>query len=247
MSSDFFSLTDRRLAYQRQLGDKNFASVFFLSGFGSDMEGSKASFLADRCAQENVSFLRFDYRGCGQSSGSFTEATLNEWLADSLVMLDQQTEGPQIIVGSSMGGWIGLLLAKRRPERFRAFVGIAAAPDFTEDLIWGTLTSKQKDILLKQKVIYDEKAPPDKRLPFTLAMVEAGRKHLIFKEPLKAPFPVRLLQGLSDSDVPWEYAPRIANHIDGANVRVTLVKGADHSLSSPEHLELLWQTIAAFL
>ena len=141
MSVEFLTLADCRLAYQRQVTDKSKPGIIFLGGYASDMQGTKAVFLSERCAEHSISFTRFDYRGCGQSPGSFTDGTIGAWLEDSLAVFDRLTQGMQIIIGSSMGGWLGLLLAKARPERVKALIGVAAAPDFTEDLVWEKLTT----------------------------------------------------------------------------------------------------------
>ncbi len=241
MALSFLSLADRRLAYQRQLGALKSPAILFLGGFASDMNGSKASFLASRAAETGRSFLRFDYRGHGSSSGSFADMTLGDWLDDAQAVLDNLTDGPQIVIGSSMGGWIGLLLAKARPDRFKAFIGVAAAPDFTEDLVWDKLSPSDREILRQGGSLDDGGAP------ITLKLIQEARKHLVLRSPLALSFPVRLLQGMHDEDVPWQHAPRIAQHISAPDVRVTLVKDGNHSLSAPENLELLWETIEAFL
>jgi pimeloyl-ACP methyl ester carboxylesterase len=246
MTVEFLTLADGTLAYQRQAGDTNRPGLLFLGGFASDMTGTKASFLAERCAEKRVSFTRFDYRGCGQSPGKFTDSTIGMWFEDTLAVFDQLTQGPQIVVGSSMGGWLALLLAKARGQRLKALIGIAAAPDFTEDLVWDKLTSPQRDILLRDSLIYEDNAPPDHRIPLTLKLVEEARNHLVLREPLSVPCPVRLLQGMQDDEVPWTYAPRIAAHIAQEDVGVTLIKNGDHRLNQPENLELVWRMAAEF-
>ncbi len=246
MAIEFLSLADCRLAYQRQVGDKNNPGVLFLSGFGSDMEGTKAAFLSQRAAERNWPFVRFDYRACGKSSGVFTEATIGAWLEDTLAVFDKLTDGPQIVVGSSMGGWLGLLLAKARRDRIKAFIGVAAAPDFTEKLVWEKLTDAEREKVRRTGVYYEKGKLPDLMAPITLGLIEEARKHLVLDKPLALPCPVRLLQGMKDEDVPWEYAERIVQHITCDDARVTLVKG-DHSLSTPVDLEMLSRTIEEFL
>lgn len=238
---DFFTIPDGRLAYQRMIGDKNRAGIIFLGGFASDMTGTKASFLFDRCREKNISFLRFDYQGHGQSSGDFKNGTIGTWFNDACAILDQLTEGPQILIGSSMGGWIGLKLAVERPERVKAFVGIAAAPDFTEDLMWLHLTEAQRSALERDGFIDGGHAP------LTLNLVKEAREHLMLRAPIPVSCPMRLLQGLNDRDVPWQHALRIAENVSGEDVRLTLIKEGDHRLSRPQDLELLWQTVAEFL
>lgn len=246
MTLEFLSLADCRLAYQRQVGDKNNTGILFLSGFASDMEGTKATFLSKRAAERNGPFVRFDYRGCGKSTGDFAKATIGAWLKDTLAVFDQLTEGPQIVVGSSMGGWLGLLLAAARPARVKAFIGVAAAPDFTEYLVWAKLTPAEREKIRRTGVYYEKDELPSRQAPITFGLIEEARKHLVLNKPLALPCPVRLLQGMKDADVPWEYALRIVQHIASDDARVTLVKG-DHSLSTPKDLEMLAQTIEEFL
>lgn len=206
------------------------------------MTGTKAAFLSERCAAHSIHFIRFDYRGCGQSPGNFADGTIGAWLEDSLGVFDRLTEGPQIVVGSSMGGWLGLLLAKARPERVKAFIGVAAAPDFTENLVWEKLTKIQREVLLREGQICEES-----HAPMTLKLIEEGRRHLVMREALPLSCPVRLLQGMKDSEVPWDYAQRIAAHVGQEDVRVTLIKNGDHRLSMPPDMELLWRTVEEFM
>ena len=247
MTIEFLSVAEGSIAYQRQVGNKNFPGIIFLSGFASDMEGTKAVFLSERAAEHVIPFIRFDYRGNGRSTGKFSEGTIGAWFEDCLAVFDQLTDGPQIVVGSSMGGWLGLLLAKARPERIKAFIGIAAAPDFTEDLIWDKLTTTQRDALLREGEISENNAPPDQRKPITLKLIEEARAHLVLRDPLPLSCPVRLLQGMQDKDVPWKHAERLAEHINQDDVQVTLIKNADHRLCTPQNLDLLWKTITAFV
>jgi pimeloyl-ACP methyl ester carboxylesterase len=241
---DFLSLTDRRLAYQRLPGRG--PGVVFLGGYASDMTGSKASFLAECCKSNNRAFLRFDYSGHGQSEGDFKNGTIGAWFQDSLAVFDQLTEGPQIVVGSSMGGWLGLMLCMQRPERIKAFIGVAAAPDFTETLMWEMFSDKQREQLRRDGVIYDENAPPEERAPITLRLIEEARQHLMLTAPIPLDCPVRLLQGMQDRDVPWTYASHIADAITGENIRVTLIKDGNHRLSREQDLALLWQAVEEF-
>jgi pimeloyl-ACP methyl ester carboxylesterase len=240
-------IADRQLAYQRQVGSPDHPGIVFLGGFASDMQGSKALFLSERCAANNISFVRFDYSGCGQSPGSFAEGTMSAWLDDSLAVLDRLTQGPQIIVGSSMGGWLGLLLAKMRPARAKAYIGIAAAPDFTEDLVWDKLTGAQRETLLREGQIYEDDAPEDHRIPLTLALIEDARQHLVLRTQISIPCPMRLLHGMKDREVPAPFAQRIADHVNQDDVRAILIKNGDHRLSTPADLTLLWHTISEFV
>jgi pimeloyl-ACP methyl ester carboxylesterase len=246
MTTDFLTLPDRRIAYQRQVGDESKTGIIFFGGFASDMTGTKATFLAEECRKRHWSFLRFDYRGHGQSDGTFKESTIGDWIDDSLQVFDQLTRGPQIIIGSSMGGWMGLKVSLRYPERVKAFIGVAAAPDFTEDLMWNLFSSEQRKTIKKDGEIYDETAPPDERAPITLKLIEEARQHLLLREPIPLQCPVRLLQGMRDRDVPWTYAPRLADAVIHDDVRVTLIKDGDHRLSRAQDLKLLAETVTEF-
>jgi pimeloyl-ACP methyl ester carboxylesterase len=244
--TSFLTLPDRKLAYQQWCDSANASqkkAVIFLSGYASDMTGTKACFLAERCAEARHDYLRFDYRGHGQSSGAFTDGTIGAWFDDALTVFDRLTKGPQILVGSSMGGWIALLLARARPERVAGFVGIAAAPDFTDEIVVPVLTPSQREQLAREGLTYDENAPPDFRVPITQRFIEESRQHLLLGEPIPLNAPAHLLQGQMDKEVPWQYVLRIADRLTGQNVRVTLVKDADHRLSRPEDLALLWQAV----
>lgn len=217
----------------------------FLSGYASDMEGTKASFLAKKAKENKVAFVRFDYRGCGKSNGKFSDGTIGKWLEDSLAVFDRLTEGPQIVVGSSMGGWLGLLLAQARASRVKALIGVAAAPDFTEELIWNKMATTERDQTLATG-LYREKGAA---APFYLSMIEEARAHLILREggKIKIPSPVRLLQGMKDKDVHWRHALKIVDRLESDDVKLTLVKKGDHSLSAPRDLETLWRTLSEFL
>ena len=232
----------RQIAHHRHPGTG--PGVIFLGGFRSDMTGTKAVFLQDWAQARGRAFVRFDYSGHGQSSGDFTEGCIGDWAQDALAVLDALTEGPQILVGSSMGGWIALLLARARPERIAALVGIAAAPDFTEDSMWARFDARQRADLAAHGVVA---LPSDygDPYPITRRLIEDGRNQLVLRAPLPLPFPVRLLQGSADAGVPVSVALRLLDHADCADLRLTVVKGADHRFSTPDCLDLLAQTLDA--
>ena len=249
-SESFLSLPDRKLAFQQRIATKESCGkpgIIFCGGFASDMTGSKALFLDECCAAAGLGYLRFDYRGHGASSDRFEAGCIGDWFDDALQVFDALTKGPQILVGSSMGGWIGLLLARARPERVAGFVGIAAAPDFTEELILPSLSPAQKAELEHAGETYDPDAPPDHRVPVTRRLMEEGKNHLLFGGPLDLPMPVHLLQGMRDKEVPWRYAARIAEALTNDAVRITLVKDGDHRLSRPQDLALIWQTVQSMV
>ena len=214
-------------------------AVMFCGGFRSDMTGTKAQRLESFCRRTGQACIRFDYTGHGASGGDFAEGTIGRWRDDALTVLDRATEGPVILVGSSMGGWIMLLLALQRPERVRGLVGIAAAPDFTEDLLWASATEAQRAELMAAGRIMVPSAYSDEPSVFTRALIEDGRDHLVLRRPIPFHGPVRLLHGQRDPDVPWQTALRLAEHIAGDDVRVLLVKDGDHRLSRPSDLALL--------
>ncbi|MFY9288641.1 MAG: alpha/beta hydrolase [Alphaproteobacteria bacterium] len=247
MSPEFLSLPDRQLAYQRLSGHENKPGIVFCGGFASDMTGTKASYLADKCSKAGLNFLRFDYRGHGQSSGDFKEATLGDWFEDTCAVIERLTKGPQIVVGSSMGGWLGLLLAIQKPECLKAFIGIAAAPDFTEDLMWLKMTKEQQSRLERDGFIYDETAPEGEQAVITLKLVKEARQHLLLRKVISVQCPVRLLQGLNDREVPWQHAIRITENCATDDVRTIFIKEGDHRLSRPQDLDLLWRTIEEFI
>ncbi len=221
-------------------------TIVFLPGFNSDMGGDKAASLAAFAAARGQALLRFDYSGHGASGGAFTDGTIGIWAQDALTIIDRLTEGPLILVGSSMGGWLALLAARARPERVAALVGIAAAPDFTEALMWDAMRFEERATLMRDGVfpIPSEYGEPTL---ITRALIEDGRAHLLLGGPIAIDCPVRLLHGQADPDVPWEMALRLAEALTSQDVTVTLVKDGNHRLSRPSDLVLLHRTVASLL
>ena len=222
----------RRIAFHRTEGGG--PGVVFLGGFRSDMEGTKALHLEAWAKDRGRAFLRFDYSGHGQSGGRFEEGAIGDWAEDAEAAL-ALTEGPQVLVGSSMGGWLSLLLSKRRPERIKGLVLIAAAPDFTEDSYWNAWSDVLKAKLKREGRVA---VPSDYGEPYmiTKRMIEDGRAHLVLRAPLELPFPVRMLQGTADSAVTEATALRLLHHASCEDLSLTLVKGADHRFSAPAEL-----------
>ena len=227
----------RRIAHVRTAGRG--PGVVFLGGFMSDMTGTKAVFLQDWAERTGRAFLRFDYSGHGQSSGAFEEGAIGDWFEDALAVIAARTEGPQVLVGSSMGGWISLLVARALQDRVKGLVGIAPAPDFTEDSMWAGFTEAQRAQLMAEGriVIPSDYAPEG--YPITRRLIEEGRTRLVLRQPLPLPFPVRILQGTADTDVPPAVALRLIDHAEGNDLRLTLVKGADHRFSTPACLAMI--------
>lgn len=232
------------LAFRRIAGTG--PGVVFLGGFHSDMTGSKAEYLAGWCAARGTPFLRFDYSGHGASGGRFEDGTIGRWAADAEAALLALTAGPQVLVGSSMGGWIALLLGLRHPDRLRALVGIAPAPDFTEALMWAEFPEAVKQAIMRDGAW---RRPSQYGDPYaiTRALIEDGRRHLLLDAPIAIRAPVRILQGDADPDVPWRHALRLVEALESPDVQLTLVKGGDHRLSTPRDLSLLGRTVAALL
>ena len=227
----------RRIAYARTEGQG--PGVVFLGGFMSDMGGTKALFLQDWAERRGRAFLRFDYSGHGQSSGAFEEGAIGDWFEDALAVVQALTVGPQVLVGSSMGGWISLLLARAVPERVKALVGIAPAPDFTEDSMWAGFSDAQRAELMGAGRIVIPSDYSAEGYPVTRRLIEEGRGRLVLRSALRLPFPVRILQGTADTDVPPSVALRLMDHAECDDLRVTLVKGADHRFSTPACLAMI--------
>lgn len=232
-----------RIAYHRSEGKS--PGVLFLGGFMSDMTGIKATTLEGHCLETGRAFLRFDYSGHGQSDGRFEDGTIGSWLDDALAVLDELTGGPQILVGSSMGGWIAHLLARSRPERVCALIGVAAAPDFTEDLLEQGFDPATRAKLEREGVVYLPSDYGDRPYPITRALIEDGRRHLLLRAPIPVHCPVQLIQGMRDPDVPWQVALRLAERLESETVAVTLIKDGDHRLSRPEDLARLCAAVDA--
>ena len=220
--------------------------VVFLPGFNSDMAGSKATALRDWCASHGHAMLRLDYSGHGVSGGRFEDGSIGRWMNDALLLIDRLTDGPLLLVGSSMGGWIGLLIALRRRARVVGLVGIAAAPDFTECMIWDGLTAaEQADLMATgRRIVPSQYGDP---YIITRGLIEDGRSHLLLGTPIALDCPVRLLQGLRDDDVPWRHALDIAENLASDDVQITLIKDGDHRLSRDSDIALLCRTVATLL
>lgn len=225
----FVEAEGRRVAHVTHPGAA--PHVVFLPGFRSDMEGSKALAVEAHARARGLGVTRLDYSGHGRSSGRFEDGTIGAWKADALAVVDRATAGPLVLVGSSMGGWMMLLVARARPERVAGCVGIAAAPDFTEDLIWAVATPAQRAELTERGVHYAPSAYDEAPTPITLTLVEEGRDHLVMRAPLELTCPMHLLHGQRDPDVPWETALRLAAHVAGEDVTVELIKDGEHRLS----------------
>ncbi len=234
----------RRIAYHLTPGAG--PAVVFLGGFRSDMAGTKAVFLEDWAKTKGQGFLRFDYSGHGQSSGAFEDGAIGDWFEDARAALSL-IEGPVVLVGSSMGGWISLLLARAVPERVAGLVTIAAAPDFTEDSMWAGFDAEMRQRLEEDGLVALPSDYSDEPYVITRRLIEEGRDRLVLRDPLLLPLPVRFLQGTDDADVDQSVALRLLDHARGPDMRLTLVKGADHRFSTPDCLDLIVASVEEVL
>jgi pimeloyl-ACP methyl ester carboxylesterase len=231
----------RRLAYR--LTEGRAPAIVFLPGYMSDMEGTKAVALEEWAEAESRAMLRFDYGGCGSSGGDFEAQTLADWRNDALAMIDALTEGPVVLVGSSMGGWLMLLVALAWPERIAGLVGIAAAPDFTA---WG-FTTEQKMTILRDGRLEEPSAYAESPTVTSRAFWESGEANRLLHNEIAIDCPVRLLHGQADPDVPWAYSLEMVKKLRSADVQATLIKDGDHRLSRPQDLALVIATVRTLL
>ena len=240
MVERFVNARGQSLAYSYVEGAE--PTVVFLGGFMSDMQGSKAVHFENWAKSAGRAYLRFDYSGHGASEGMFTEGSITQWAEDARALIDAVTGGPVILVGSSMGGWISLVLARSMGSRVAGLIGIAAAPDFTEDSMWAGFDAAQRDTLARDGVVF---LPSDYGDPYPISkvLIEESRASLVMRDPLQFDFPVRLFQGTKDTAVARDTALALLDHIEAADLRLTFKQGADHSFSSPECLDLLTAAI----
>jgi pimeloyl-ACP methyl ester carboxylesterase len=225
------------LAFERQIGAA--PSFVWLGGFKSDMAGTKAETLARWAKARGQGFVRFDYSGHGRSGGRFEDGTISRWLGDALAVIDQQSEGPLVLVGSSMGGWLALLAARARPERVKGLLLIAPAADMTERLMWRGFTPQQQRQMLANGRLEQPSEYSAEPNVITRDLIEDGRKHLIMDGPIRFDGPAYTLQGQADPDVPPAHALELHDLISSDNKIISLRKGGDHRLSRPEDLEKL--------
>jgi pimeloyl-ACP methyl ester carboxylesterase len=222
--------------------------LVWLCGFKSDMASTKASALDAWCAEQGRALLRFDYSGHGASGGRFEDGTLSRWLDESLALIRQQTKGPQIFVGSSMGGYLALLAARAlaasgEDARLAGLVLIAPAVDFTEALLWAALPDSARRSIMKRGQWLRPTPYAPKPYPITRALIEDGRKHLLLQSEIRTHGPVRILQGMRDEDVPWRHAAKLMERIASDEASLTLVKDGDHRLSRPQDIVLMFSAI----
>ena len=227
------------IAAQRRAGVG--PTVLFLPGYASDMTGTKALALDEWAAKKGRAMVRFDYRGCGASGGAFEAFTIEDWRNDALRVLDS-IDGPVVLVGSSMGGWLMLLVALARPERIAGMVGIAAAPDFTE---WDFDSERRATLICDGRIV--EASPYGGTTVYTHGMWESGQRNLLLGAPVDLDCPVRLIHGQADPDVPWQLSLTLAKVLRSDDVQVTLIKDGDHRLSRSQDIKLLVATVRKLL
>lgn len=230
-----------RIAYRSAAGSEG-AGVLWLGGFASDMTGTKAAYLADELVARDVAYTRFDYFGHGASSGAFEDGTIGRWIEDAAAVLDAVTVGPQVLVGSSMGGWVALHLALAHPERVAGMVLIAPAADFTEDLMWAAMSEAEREVLMREGV-WRRPSEYGEAYPISRGLIEDGRKRMLLGEEIAIDCPVRILQGMLDADVPWGRALTHVEKIRSPDVVLTLIKSGDHRLSDAASLERLLDAV----
>ena len=225
------------IAYHKTDGGP--VTVVFMGGLMSDMTGTKATFLEDFCQEKGWGYLRFDYGGHGQSSGKFEEGTIGSWLTDALAAVDHLTEGPVILAGSSLGGWMVLLTALARPDRVAGLVGMASAPDFTKRLLWPDFTPAHKKEMEETGMVKIKSEYGDEPYIFTQALMDEADDHLVLEAPIRLDMPVRLIHGMADTDVPYDTSVAIMERLECPDAALSLVKGAGHSLSEDADLDRL--------
>ena len=240
--SGFLERDGERLAWRRIEGGG--PTVVWLGGYRSDMTGTKAQALADAAQARGWSFLRFDYSAHGASSGDWLDATIGRWKGDALAVIDALSDGPVVLVGSSMGGWMACLAAIARPERLNALVLIAPAPDFTELLMRPGLSPEAR-LALESDGVWMQPDDFDGPYAITRRFLDEGRDHLILDARVSIACPVRILQGQRDESVPWAHALRLADALESEDVIFTLSKSGDHRLSTPADIERLISTVDA--
>lgn len=235
------AVADRKIAYRMRGGRE--PALVFLPGYGSDMEGTKAVALDALAERQGLAMLRLDYSGTGSSSGEFERGTLALWLEESLAAIDQLTQGPLILIGSSMGGWIALHLALLRSDRVQALVGIAAAPDFTD---WGFTDTQKAELRLRGRLEQQSPSDPDPQF-FTLPFWESGQQLLLLNGRINIDCPVRLIHGEADEDVPLDVALRTLRSLRSGDVQLMVIKGGGHRLSRPHEIDAIVRTLTGLL
>lgn len=241
-ATKFLSLDNgQRIAYHRLLGES--PGVIFCGGFMSDMTGTKALTLEAFCRSQGRAFVRFDYSGHGESEGDFAEGTIGRWSSDALAVFDELTQGPQVVVGSSMGGWISLLLTLQRPQQVQGLLLLAPAPDFTDDMLRNEFTDADRAELEAVGRLLRPTEYGDEPYVITRQLIEEGRHHLLLAEDIPVQCPVDILHGMNDSDVAWQRSLTLVDRLQSDAVTLHYVKHGDHRLSEPADLKRICQLV----
>jgi pimeloyl-ACP methyl ester carboxylesterase len=240
----------RKIAVRARAG--NVPGLFWLSGFNSDMQGTKALALDAWAMGHGRACVRFDYSGHGSSGGAFVEGTIGRWLEETIAVFDAFCEGPQVVIGSSMGGWMALLLAReiarRRGQSHASLAGlvlIAPAPDFTEELMWKGFSPEVRE-QIEITGVWLRPSQYGEPYPITRALIENGRNHLLLGSTIEVGCPVRILQGAQDPDVPWRHAFALAHRLPSDDVVLTMIQDGDHRLSRPQDIARIIASVEEF-
>jgi pimeloyl-ACP methyl ester carboxylesterase len=237
----------RRIAVRARAGGS--PGLFWLGGFNSDMQGTKALALDEWAAVHNRACVRFDYSGHGESGGAFVDGTIGRWLEESLAVFERFCAGPQVVIGSSMGGWMALLLAREMAKHagkrasLAGLVLIAPAPDFTEALMWNGFSPEIREVI-KTEGVWQRPSQYGEPYPITRALIEEGRNHLLLGSAIDVGCPVRILQGAQDPDVPWQHAFALAHRLPADDVVLTVIRDGDHRLSRPQDIARMLAAVA---
>lgn len=242
-NAQYFEGPHGRLAYLKQAGTG--PGIVWLGGYASDMRGTKAEAIGAWCAARGRAYLRFDYSGHGESDGAFEDHVVGSWVEDASAIIAGLTDGPQILVGSSMGAWVAGLLARDADLSLAGLLLLAPAPDFTADLSRQGWTDEERARLDRDGRIAFPSAYDDSEMVYTKALFDDGERNLLLRTPLSVPCPVRIIQGTEDTSVPWTHAVRYAEHIDGPDTTCTVVPGADHRLSTERDIARMLATLGA--
>jgi pimeloyl-ACP methyl ester carboxylesterase len=243
--TEFLDVEGARLAFRRSPGAPGRAGLVWLGGFHSDMLGEKASRLHEAAERAGRAFLRFDYSGHGESSGAFADGTIGRWRSDALALIDALTEGPMVLVGSSMGGWMSLMAARAIGHRVKGLVLLAPAADFTERLMWAGMSNEQRRDVMEDGAWIRPSPYDPAGYPITRALIEEGRDWLMMDAAIPLAVPVRILQGGLDEDVPWTHSFELAGKLAAEDVTWTFIKDGDHRLSRPQDIARLLETALA--
>ena len=236
---NFFLTKNNQKIHYKFINNKSLFTIIFLHGLMSDIKSKKAKFLKKFSNKNKINLLLFEYSGHGKSSGQFTDFSIKNWIEDSRSIIKNLVKkGKIILIGSSMGAWIGIMLIKHFHKRIKGFIGIAPAPDFTEELIWKKLNSFEKDSIRRNK-IYKLKSSHNNFYPITKKFIIDGKKNLILNKKIKCNFPVELLHGINDSSVPWFYSLKLLKTLISKKINLTIINDGDHSLSRTQDLKKL--------